>query len=136
MPPLPPPSTAAPSSTARTNWRIWDGELAADDADNGGKHYDDYLVHMTAGETRIIAADAIGERPTGADGEAGMDLVVQVLRPNQREGDPIDSDDDGGPGFNALLGFAPTETGDYIVRVTSFGEGTTGRYRLRISDPD
>ncbi|MGZ8283067.1 MAG: hypothetical protein ACXWUN_08980, partial [Allosphingosinicella sp.] len=44
-------------------------------------------------------------------------------------------DDDAGPGLNALLGFQPDSDGDYIVRVTSYGAGGKGAYRLRISDP-
>lgn len=125
LPPLPPPNTGDPDATERGTWRIWNGELTAADPDKDGRHYDDYLVHMRAGQTRIIAADAVGSE---------LDLMVQVFAAANREGDPVDSDDDSGPGFNALLGFRPDADGDFIVRVTSFGENGLGRYRLSISD--
>jgi hypothetical protein len=125
MPPLPPPISAAPSATATTSWRIWDGALGADDPDNDGRHYDDYLVHLGAGQ-HFVALDATGQEP--------FDTLVQLLRPEDREGDPIDADDDGGRDLNSLLVFDAGEAGDYVVRVTSFGENAAGPYRLRISD--
>jgi hypothetical protein len=125
MPPLPPPLSVAPTATATTTWRVWDGALGADDPDNDGHRYDDYLVHLSAGQ-HMIALDATGVEP--------FDTLVQLLRPSDREGDPIDSDDDGGRDLNSLLIFEAGEAGDYIVRVTSFGENAAGPYRLRISD--
>ena len=125
MPPLPPPIVAAPSATATTTWRVWDGALGADDPDNDGHRFDDYLVHLSAGQ-HLIALDATGDEP--------FDTLVQLLRPNDREGDPLDADDDGGRDLNSLLIFERREAGDYIVRVTSFGENAAGPYRLRISD--
>ncbi len=123
MPPLPPPSTARPNGRQRVTWRYWDGELSETDGDQDGKRYDDYLVHFTAGQTHMIAVDG-----------DGFDALVQVLRANEREGTPVDMDDDAGPGFNALLGLRVEETGDYVVRVTSYQTGQSGRYRLRIGE--
>jgi hypothetical protein len=125
LPPLPPPISAAPSATATTSWRIWDGALGADDPDNDGHHYDDYLVHLGAGQ-HLIGLDATGPEP--------FDTLVQLFRPQTREGDPLDADDDGGRDLNSLLIFEASEAGDYIVRVTSFGDNAAGPYRLRISD--
>lgn len=125
MPPLAPPISAAPSATATTSWRIWDGALGADDPDNDGRHYDDYLVHLGAGQ-HFIALDATGPEP--------FDTLVQLLGPETREGDPLDADDDGGRGLNSLLIFEAGAAGDYVVRVTSFGGNAAGPYRLRISD--
>ena len=124
LPPLPPAITEPAGGIAGTRWHIWEGELTDSDADRDGAYFDDYLVPMRAGETRLILVDA-----------AGFDAVVWVLRGDSREGEPIDLDDDTGPGFNALLGFQPEEDGDHIVRVTAFGSGGTGAYRLRISEP-
>ena len=42
-------------------------------------------------------------------------------------------DDDNGVGLNSLLVFEAGEAGDYIIRVTSFGQGSTGAYRLWVS---
>ncbi len=123
LPPLPAPSRARASDTARTRWQIWEGELTATDADREGMHFDDYLVSMTAGQTRLISLES-----------DAFDAVIWVMRPDAREGDPIELDDDAGPGLNALLGFRAEADGDYIVRVTTFAGGGTGAYRLRISE--
>ncbi len=125
MPPLPEPIRAAPAATATTRWRVWEGALDASDPDNDGRRFDDYLVHLDAGQ-HFIAVDATGSEP--------FDTLVQLLRPEDREGDPVEADDDGGSGLNSLLVFEAGEAGDYIVRVTSFGDRGTGAYRLRISD--
>jgi len=125
LPPLPAPISARPETTATQSWGVWQGELAASDATNGeGRYFDDYLVHFEAGQARMIAVDS-----------ETLDTMIQILRPADRDGDPLEGedDDDGGAGFNPLLGFAPAEAGDYIVRVAAFEEGATGRYRLRIS---
>jgi hypothetical protein len=126
LPPLPPPVSGSPASTSRLRWRIWEGELAEGDLERDERYYDDYLVTMEAGQTRLISVEA-----------AGFDPMVWVLRGSEREGEPLDLDDDAGPGVNALLGFQADEAGDYIVRVTSYtsyGDGATGAYRVRISD--
>lgn len=125
MPPLPDPIRAEPNATATTRWRIWEGALAAGDPDADGRRFDDYLIHLEAGR-HFIGLDATGSEP--------FDTVVQLYRPDSREGDPIDSNDDGGRDLNSLLVFDAGEAGDYIVRVTSFGDNAAGPYRLRISD--
>ena len=124
LPPLPPPSSARPGQRARTDWRIWEGELAETDPDRDGAYFDDYEVAMRSGETILVAVES-----------QRFDPMVWVLRADEREGEPLDVDDDAGPGTNALLGFQAEEDGRYVVRVTSFGTGGTGGYRLRISNP-
>ena len=121
--PLPPPVTGRAPGRARTQWQIWDGALAASDPDRDGNHFDDYLVHMRAGETRLFSLES-----------DTLDVMIWVLRAAEREGEPVDVDDDTGPGTNALLGFRADEEGDYIVRATAFSSGDTGAYRLRISE--
>lgn len=123
LPPLPAP-ISEPGSTVATSgtWLLWEGDLGPTDADREGHPYDDYLVHFDAGQRRFISLEG-----------NGFDTVVQVLRASEREGGAIEQDDDTGVGFNSLLAFAPEEAGDYIVRVTSFGEGATGAYRLWVS---
>ena len=124
LPPLPAPIPGRAETTATQVWGVWQGELAASDGNREGYYFDDYLVRFDAGQARIIAVDS-----------ETLDTMIQIFRPDERDGAPIEGedDDDGGAGFNPLLGFAPAEAGDYIVRVTSFEEGATGRYRLRIS---
>ena len=123
LPPLPPPVSGSPTSTSRLRWRIWQGELTDADLERDGRRYDDYLVTMGAGQTRLISVES-----------DAFDPMVWVLRASEREGEPLDLDDDAGPNVNALLGFQADEAGDYIVRVTSYEEGQAGNYRVRISD--
>jgi hypothetical protein len=125
QPPLPPPITAAPTSTATTTWRIWDGALGENDPDNDGRRYDDYLIHLAAG-THVISLDATGAEP--------FDTLLQIFRADAREGEPLASDDDGGRNLNSMLVFEAEREGDYVVRATSFGTGTAGPYRLRVGD--
>ncbi len=124
--PLPAPiSTPGTPTTVTGTWSLWQGRLADADAEQDGRHYHDYLIRVAAGQTRYITLEA-----------QGFDGLIQVLRPDDRESEPlqtVDSDDDTGPGLNPLLGFAPDEPGDYIVRVSAFGAGGTGAYRLWIS---
>lgn len=124
MPPLPAPiSTAGTAVTTTGTWSLWEGALADTDPDRDGRHYVDYLVHFDAGQRRFISLEAVGD----------WDPMVEILAANAREGDTIDQDDDSGVDLNSLLAFQSAEAGDYIVRVTSFGEGTTGNYRLWVS---
>lgn len=124
LPPLPPPNSQPADVTADLRWNLWEGELTADDPERDGAYFDDYLVPMRAGEVRYISIES-----------AEFDPVLWVLRADAREGEPIDIDDDSGPWLHALLGFSPEDDGDHLVRVTAYGTGNTGRYRLRVSDP-
>jgi hypothetical protein len=124
LPPLPPPVSQPTQNVPVTGtWALYQGELAATDPEIDGKHYDDYLIHMNAGQVRYISLEG-----------QGFDALVQVLRASEREGgDTLEQDDDTGAGLNSLLAFAPDEPGDYIVRVTTFGENSIGTYRLWVS---
>ena len=123
LPPLPPPVTEPTRNVPVSgSWALYQGDLSAADPDRDGKHYDDYLVRFAAGQVRYISLEG-----------QGWDTIVQVLRANDREGEPIEQDDDTGAGTNSLLAFAPEEAGDYIVRVISFEENVTGPYRLWVS---
>jgi hypothetical protein len=106
-------------------WLRWDGELTASDPARDDRHYDDYVVRFEAGQTRYIIVDS-----------AAFDTMVQVMNAEGRESEPpqaLGEDDDNGPGLNSLLVFEAGEAGDYIVRVTSFGGGSSGAYRLWVS---
>jgi hypothetical protein len=124
LPPLPAPiSTAGTAVTTTGTWSLWEGALADTDPDREGRHYVDYLVHFDAGQRRFISLEAVGD----------WDPMVEILNASDREGGSIDQDDDSGADLNSLLAFRAEEAGDYIVRVTSYGEGTTGAYRLWVS---
>ena len=126
LPPLPPPVTIPGRQVAvNGTWLLWEGDLSDSDPDAGGHHYDDYLVHLEAHQVRFVALEGMG-----------FDAMVQILRPGDRGSDSpdiVDSDDDSGVGLNSLLAFAPEQSGDYIIRVTSFGENAKGTYRLWLS---
>jgi hypothetical protein len=126
MPPLAPPITTPGRQVAvNGSWLLWEGDLSDTDADAGGKPYDDYLIHLDAHQIRYISLEG-----------TGFDAVVQIIRPADRGSespDVVDSDDDSGVGYNSLMAFSPDEGGDYIVRVTAFGESSKGTYRLWIS---
>lgn len=124
LPALPPPVAAGPGSSADLRWNMWEGELSGADADRDGAYFDDYPLTMREGETRLISAES-----------GAFDTMIWILRADEREGEPIEIDDDSGPGLNAMLAFQPEEAGRYLVRVSSYGSEQTGAYRLRISEP-
>ena len=126
LPPLAPP-IATPGRQVAVNgaWALWEGELGETSPDAGGHRFADYLIHVDAHQIRYISLEGMG-----------FDPVVQILHPADRGNDNpevLDSDDDSGVGFNALLAFSPDESGDYIVRVSAYGDNAKGNYRLWIS---
>jgi hypothetical protein len=126
-PPLPPPLTMFQRMSA-TVFRVYEGALTNSDGEGGssGARVDDYLVHFDRNQERLILLDS----PT----EGGFDPVVQILRAENREAEPLASNDDSGGTLNSLVQFKAEEAGDYIVRVTSFSAQGRGRYRLRVSE--
>ena len=122
LPPLPAPVTAATATTTST-WRTFEGSLAASDPDRDGRHFDDYQIALRQGDEVVIRLDS-----------EEFDPMVQILPADSRDGDALDGDDDSGPDADSLLGFRALQSGNYIVRVTSFDAGGTGAYRLRIGD--
>jgi hypothetical protein len=110
-----------PTRTERGQWQIFQGNLAAGDATEGGKRYDDYELRLAAGETAMIHVQS-----------DNMDTMLQVFPAAERGNRPVAEDDDSGGGTNPFVFFAPQEAGTYVVRVVGFDEQTTGAYRLRI----
>lgn len=106
-----------------TIWRVYVGALTASDGDNNGVAFDDYLVHFDAGQERMIMLDA-----------EGYDTVLQIYRAGDREGDPLNSNDDSGGTLNSMLVFKAEQAGDYIVRATGLNSAASGPYRLRVSE--
>lgn len=122
LPPLPAPVTAH-GGTSTMTWREYRGELAAGDPDSDGVHFDDYQVTLRQGEQVLARVDS-----------SAFDPVVQILTAEDRNGTYIESDDDAGPGTNALVGFDVPQSGNYIIRVSSYGSGMTGAYTLRVGN--
>jgi hypothetical protein len=126
LPPPPPAITTPGTPTPVTGtWLRWDGDLAATDPAREERHYDDYQVRFEAGQARYILVDS-----------AAFDTMVQIIAIDGRDSEPpvtLSQDDDNGVGLNSLLVFEVGEAGDYIIRVTSFGQSATGAYRLWVS---
>jgi hypothetical protein len=119
--PLPALITRA-TRTERGQWQVYQGDLAASDATENGRRYDDYELRLTAGQTAMIHVQA-----------DNMDTILQVFSAADRGNRPLIENDDGGGGTNPFVFFAPEEAGTYVVRVIGFDEQTAGAYRLRIS---
>jgi hypothetical protein len=94
-------------------------------ASNGARV--NYLILLTAGVTYFFEME-------GAATGFGT-LVDPIVRLNGASGF-IDSNDDGGVGFNARLVFTPTLTGNYTVIAGETGDNATGTYRLTVEADD
>lgn len=123
LPPLPAPVTRS-TGTETMTWKVFQGELTADDPEDEGR-FDDYQVTLTAGQPTWIHL-------TATDG--AFDTMLKLYTLDQRDGEPVATDDDSGGDLNSLLIFTPETSGDYIVRVTSFEAGNTGAYTLRVGN--
>lgn len=123
LPPLPPPVTAHTDTiTTSGTWRLFQGELTTTDPDRDGHRFDDYRITVAEGRHVLIQLDS-----------TAFDPMIQIFAVDATDGEPMQVDDDGGPGLSAMLTFDAFEAGDYIVRVTSFGQGETGGYRLSVT---
>jgi hypothetical protein len=109
-----------------TVWRVYTGALTASDGDNDGIRFDDYVVHFDAGQERMIMLDSVGAEP--------FDTVLQIYRAGDREGEPLNSNDDSGGNLNSMLVFKAEQAGDYVIRATALGTDGIGPYRLRVSE--
>jgi hypothetical protein len=97
------------------------GELG--DADSQGaeqRRYDAHPLRLEAGRRYRISVTS-----------EAFDPLAELYRPGQAE--PVARDDDSGPGLNASIAFAPTESGDYVLRVTSFSAEGRGAYTAAVA---
>lgn len=89
---------------------------AADPATAFGRHYDDYRIHLGAGES--IRVDMGG----------GFDTYLELLVASRRE--PLHYNDDAAAGsVNARLLFTAETEADYVVRASGWN-GQSGAYTL------
>ncbi len=80
----------------------------------------DYLVRLTKGDN--LAIDLSSD---------SFDSIITLLGP---DGATVAENDDGPDGSsNSLLFTRITETGNYIIRVRSFGETGVGKYKLKVT---
>lgn len=86
----------------------------------GGSDY--WTVEGARG--RILRLEALAEQ---------FDVTLTLFNP---QGEQVAANDDGGAGHNALLTTILTDAGRYLLRVSVFGDGGSGTYRVRrITDP-
>lgn len=119
--PLPPPVTE-PTASETTTWQVYDGTLTAGDQQDGGSWFDDYQITLAPGQRALISLES-----------GAFDTLLKVYRADQRGGEVVATDDDGGGGLNSFLSFAPDGGGTFIVRATSYSSDTGGAYRLRVA---
>lgn len=95
--------------------------LTAKDIPTGqGGFARDYTIQLQKGDN--LAIDLSSEN---------FDTIIVLLSP---KGATVAENDDGPDGTsNSLLFTRITETGDYIVRVRSFGETGVGNFRLKVT---
>lgn len=95
--------------------------LTATDIPTGqGGFARDYTVKLNKGDN--LAIDLSSEN---------FDTIITLLG---SDGSTVAENDDGPDGTsNSLLFTRITETGNYIVRVRSFGETGVGKYRLKVT---
>lgn len=121
----PPPAITTPGRAVSTsgNWMLWEGSLESNES--GERAHHDYLIRFEAGRPRYISLQG-----------QGFDTLLQLIRPDSRDSDPpevLEEDDDGGVELDSFLVYQAPESGDVIVRVTSFSGGG-GAYRLWVSE--
>jgi hypothetical protein len=121
LPPVP-RSLAIPS--------IVPGELQSGDMvvpEDSGRVADHYIVQLTAGQSVTFVARGGVQNGTGSS----IDLMLFLYRNRTL----IQSDDDSasdGSALNPRIVFTPTESGTYVLRVTSYGgDFRQGSYTLQ-----
>ncbi|SDM11558.1 M10 family metallopeptidase C-terminal domain-containing protein [Maricaulis salignorans] len=77
-------------------------------------------VELTAGQRYAISLDGTG-------GDALIDPLVRLY---DATGELIASNDDGGPGRNALLSYTANSSGTYYIEAAAWDDGYTGDYTL------
>lgn len=93
--------------------------------DENGVGYDLWTFQAQAGQRMQISMNARND--------SGLDTYLVLGRMSDGEFQQIDLNDDRGDGtFNSMLRFSPAETGEYMIRARSFGQGQYGDYELLV----
>ena len=95
------------------------GALADSDAQSEEHHrYDDIRVHLEAGQRYRLSVDS-----------EAFDPVAHLYRPGDvfTDESQVAMNDDS-DGLNSRISYAPTESGDYTLRVTGFAAEARGAY--------
>src|SRR5690348_903531 len=107
-----------PGSTA-TDQTLAVGGTASNSLEVAGDH-DWYSIQLTAGQEISVALN-------------GLSLSDPLLNIRNAAGTVIYTNDDGGPGLNALLAFRAPATGTYYIDVGAAQTNLTGTYRLGVT---
>lgn len=113
LPPLPPlpPGAPVPWSTAG---RLDDADGAAEESRS-----DDHVVRLEAGRRYRLTVESDAFDP------------VAVLHAPGR-GEVVAQNDDSGGTLNSRIAYSPSETGDYVLTVSSFSADGRGAYRAAV----
>jgi len=110
LPPLP-PSSPVPWSVSGT---IDTGDSAEQASE--GRRFDEYSLRLEAGRRYRLSVNSDAFDSLARLYRAGTDEVVA-------------ENDDGGGGLHSLISFRPTESGDYVLRVSPLTTDGRGAYR-------
>jgi hypothetical protein len=99
-----------------------EGELGDGDPDADQKYFHEWLYRGSAGETLLIWLSS-----------EDFDAYLSVGRTADGVYQELDWNDDGEEmGTDSYLEITLPEAGEYIIRATTFGSGSTGAYTLRV----
>jgi len=108
--------TATPATAQQALWSV-SGELSDGDArgSDEGHRYDEHRIRLDAGQRYAITLDS-----------EDFDPVARLYRAGSDE--PVAENDDGGESLNSRIVYTPTESGDYVLRATSYSSDGRGTY--------
>src|SRR4051794_27032967 len=95
------------------------GGSASDSIETSGDH-DWFAIQLAAGQSISVTLN-------------GVSLADPLLNLRNAAGTVLYTNDDGGPGLNALLSFSAPTTGTYYIDVTAAQAGQTGTYQLSVA---
>jgi hypothetical protein len=104
-------------------------EQAAQPADPNAIHGSIQVCEAARGEHRVQLEG--GRRYSITATSEGFDPFLRLLRPGSEE--PIAEDDDSGGGTVPRIVYSPAQSGEYVVRVSSFAPGGAGNYSLSVT---
>lgn len=88
------------------------------------------VCEAARGEHRITMQQ--GRRYTITATSDAFDTMLRVFRPGSLETPAAENDDGPEMGLNSRVNYTAPESGEYIVRVSSFAPGGVGNYNLRV----
>lgn len=99
-------------------------------------------ANLTAGDRRLASGEYLdryrfsgrrGQRVTIDLASADFDPYLILRRPDGSQDDNDDSNVGGEPSLNSRIDTVLAEDGDYLLTVTSYRPGSTGKYRLSLA---